>query len=148
MENVSTVSIVVALAMIDRCARVLLQKRPENKQHGGLWEFPGGKVEAGETLDHALVREIDEELGVTIKPVDLFPISFARQKLDGTERTILLLLYGTRRWSGVPEAREAGSAIAWSDEDDLPHLAMPPLDIPLARALIPFLGVAKAESAP
>lgn len=148
MEDFSTVLIVVALALIDKSGRVLVQKRPENKHHGGLWEFPGGKLERDETLDHALVREIDEELGVAVDPLDLFPISFARQNVDGASRTFLLLLYGARHWSGEPVAREAGSLIAWADEHDLRHLAMPPLDIPLARALIPFLGVAKAESAP
>ena len=140
MEKFSTVTIVVALAILDREGRVLMQQRPVNKQHGGLWEFPGGKLEAGETLGAAVVREIDEELGLAIDEEALFPISFAHEALGSNARQILLLLYGTRIWDCVAVAKEAGSAIRWVDADELAGLSMPPLDIPLAQAVIPLLG--------
>lgn len=140
MEKFSTVMIVVAVAILDREGRVLMQQRPPNKQHGGLWEFPGGKVEAGENLAEAVVREIDEELGLAIDSAALFPISFAHDALDANSRQILLLLYGARIWSGVAMAKEAGSAICWVGAEELAGLPMPPLDIPLAQAVIPLLG--------
>ena len=140
MEKFSTVMIVVAVAILDRAGRVLMQQRPPNKQHGGLWEFPGGKVEAGETLAAAVVREIDEELGLAIDAEALFPICFANDALASSSRQILLLLYGARIWGGVAMAKEAGSAIRWVDAKELAALPMPPLDIPLAQAVIPLLG--------
>ncbi len=140
MEKFSTVTIVVALAILDREGRVLMQQRPANKQHGGLWEFPGGKLEAGETLGAAVVREIDEELGLEIKEDALFPISFANDDLGLNSRQILLLLFGARIWGGEAMAKEAGSAIRWVDAEELAGLSMPPLDIPLAQAVIPLLG--------
>ncbi|HQS68722.1 MAG: DNA mismatch repair protein MutT [Novosphingobium sp. 28-62-57] len=149
MEDLSTVLIVVGLAIVDQSGRVLMQKRPPDKAHGGLWEFPGGKVEPGESCESAVVRETDEELGVTIDLSDLAPVSFAVGSTIGGERPLLLLLYATFKWEGEPQPREAGSAIAWFAPAQLPGLAMPPLDVPLAQALIRFLeGVAKAESAP
>lgn len=149
MEDLSTVLIVVGLAIVDRGGRVLMQKRPADKAHGGLWEFPGGKVEPGETCEQALVRESDEELGVAIDVSDLAPVSFATGSSVGKGRPLLLLLYATRKWEGAPHPLEEGSAIAWFDPADLLALAMPPLDVPLAQALIRYMqGVAKAESGP
>lgn len=149
MENSSTVRIVVALALLDSSGRVLMQQRPQNKAHGGLWEFPGGKVEPGETCESATVREIDEELGIVVEPADLFPVSFASEALVHDKRPILLLLYGTLKWSGAARALEAGSEIRWVGRDELLQLPMPPLDVPLAHAIIPMLeGLAKAETAP
>lgn len=149
LESPPTAQIVVALALLDGAGRVLMQRRPPNKAHGGLWEFPGGKVEAGESCEAALVRETDEELGIAMDVADLFPVSFATSPSVDSRRQVLLLLFATRRWRGTPHALEAGSVIAWVAADELLCLDMPPLDIPLARALIPFLeGVAKAESAP
>jgi 8-oxo-dGTP diphosphatase len=149
MESFSTVMVVVALALIDGKGRVLLQQRPANKQHGGLWEFPGGKVEPGESCEQAIVREIDEELGLAVEASALFPISFANQVTSPGGRSIVLLLYGAREWSGVPAALEPGSAILWVDGKEMMALPLPPLDVPLARAIIPLLeGVAKAETAP
>ncbi len=149
MEDLSTVLNVVGLAIVDQGGCVLMQKRPLDKAHGGLWEFPGGKVEPGETCEQALVRESDEELGITIDVTDLEPVSFATGESAGNGRPLLLLLYAARRWAGEPQPREDGSAIAWFDLPDLCQLAMPPLDVLLAEALIRYLeGVAKAESAP
>lgn len=127
---------------------MLLQQRPANKAHGGLWEFPGGKVEAGETCESALVREIDEELGIRVTESDLVPASFVTGS-GSRHRPLALLLYTCSRWTGEPTAREAGAAVAWADLQALDDFAMPPLDVPLAKALIRFLeGVAKAESHP
>ncbi|OZA20915.1 MAG: DNA mismatch repair protein MutT [Novosphingobium sp. 17-62-19] len=149
MESLPTVQIVVALALFDRAGRVLLQQRPRNKVHGGLWEFPGGKVEAGESCERALVRETDEELGVAVDVADISPIFFAIEPPSDSKRQVLLLLFGARNWHGEPRALEAGSTIAWVTRDEMVSLPMPPLDVPLAQAVIPFLeGVAKAETPP
>lgn len=139
MEKSSTPLIVVALALFDGDGRVLVQQRPANKAHGGLWEFPGGKVEAGETCTAALVREIDEELGIALDERYLFPVSFSTEWLAAKERLMLLLLYGACRWRGDPRPLEAGSVLAWSGAAELSRLAMPPLDVPLVRAVIPLL---------
>jgi len=149
MENLPTVQIVVAVALIDGAGQVLMQQRPQNKAHGGLWEFPGGKVEAGESCEAALVRETDEELGISMDVADIFPVFFAMEPAADRKRQVLLLLFGTYVWRGEPRAMEAGSAIAWVARDGLMSLPMPPLDIPLAKAVIPLLeGVAKAETPP
>jgi len=129
---------VVAAALIDREGQVLMQQRPALSEHGGLWEFPGGKVEPGEGPCAALVREIDEELGITISADDLFPISFAARE-PGTadtaqDRPLVLLLYGCRRWQGAPVC-EPGATLLWTLPEGLDGLAMPPLDVPLASAL-------------
>lgn len=146
MENFSTVLIVVALALISEEGRVLMQQRPPGKAHGGLWEFPGGKLDAGETPEEALVREIDEELGVAVAKSDLVPLTFASDRAGAGKRSLLLLLYTTRHWQGVPAALEPGTQIAWVSPDMFCALPMPPLDVPLAQALIPLLeGVAKGK---
>ncbi|MFN3552514.1 MAG: (deoxy)nucleoside triphosphate pyrophosphohydrolase [Novosphingobium meiothermophilum] len=139
VEDSSTPVIVVALALMDGEGRVLMQQRPANKAHGGLWEFPGGKLEAGETCCAALVREIDEELGIVLDEGDLFPISFSTEWLAAKERVMLLLLYGARRWQGEPRPIEAGSALVWASADDISRFAVPPLDVPLVQAVIPLL---------
>lgn len=149
MENYSTVRIVVAAAIMSEDGTVLMQQRPQNKAHGGLWEFPGGKLEQDETPEVALVREIDEELGLLLDPADFFPITFACEPLSPGRRPILLLLFGVRRWEGIARAIEPGSHVQWVPAKDLPALAMPPLDIPLAVAVIRLLeGVAKANGHP
>lgn len=149
MESPPTVQVVVALALLDGEGRVLMQRRPQNKAHGGLWEFPGGKVEAGESCDAALVRETDEELGVSLNVVDIFPVFFAVEPATESKRQLLLLLFGARSWCGEPRALEAGSTIGWVTRDELVSMPMPPLDVPLAQAVIPLLeGVAKAETPP
>lgn len=148
MEELSTVQVVVALALCGPDGKVLLQQRPAGKAHGGLWEFPGGKVEASESCESALVREIDEELGIGLAEPDLAPAAFVTGS-GPRGRPLVLLLYTCARWTGEPTAREDGAAVAWTDLHALPGFAMPPLDIPLAKALIRFQeGVAKAESPP
>ncbi len=126
--------IVTAAALIDAGGHVLVQQRPAGKALAGLWEFPGGKLEPGETLEVALVRELREELGVVVDPATLTPIAFASQPLDA--RHMLLLLYLCRDWAGEPVALEA-TALAWHPPSDLRDLAMPPADLP-------FIGVLEA----
>ncbi len=121
---------VVAVALIDGEQRVLMQQRRIGGAHGGLWEFPGGKVEPGETLQTALLREIEEELGITLAADALCPLSFAAT----AEEPYVVLLYICRAWQGTPRCLE-GEGIAWVPALDLLDQAMPPLDVPLARAL-------------
>lgn len=121
---------VVAAALIAPDGRVCMQQRPLDKNHGGLWEFPGGKVEPGETPRAALVREIEEELGAQLAEGDLVPVGFA----DGGAGGVVIALYACRRWSGSVRCLE-GEAIGWFAPEDLAALAMPPLDYPLAEAL-------------
>lgn len=123
---------VVAAALIRDDGCILVQQRPVGKQMAGLWEFPGGKVEPGETPEAALVREIDEELGVRLDPAALKPLTFASEALD--DRHLLLLLYATRLWEGEPRALDA-SAIRWVTIDEMRALPMPPADAPFADAL-------------
>ena len=127
-----TALIVVAAALFDAAGRVLVQRRPSHKHHGGLWEFPGGKLELGETPEAALVRELDEELGVMVNPADLVPLTFGTD--HGGERQLLLLLYRAERWRGAPEARD-GQTLRWLAVDALAALDMPPADRPLVTAL-------------
>jgi 8-oxo-dGTP diphosphatase len=93
---------VVAAALVDAQGRVLVQQRPPGKQMAGLWEFPGGKLESGETPEAALVRELAEELGIAVDPADLAPLTFASEPLGG--KHLLLLLYLCRAWTGAPAA--------------------------------------------
>jgi len=122
---------VAAAALVDATGRVLLQRRPAGKQHGGLWELPGGKVEADETAEAALARELAEELGIAVSPPDMRPLAFATAAA-GT-RQLLLLCYVVRRWNGEPRAIEA-DALCWADPAET-RLAMPPADRPLIAAL-------------
>lgn len=131
--------LVVAAALIDENRRVLLQRRPLHRQHGGLWEFPGGKVEAGEGARGALVRELAEELGLHVVQGDLFEIGFAAADPGDHGAGLVLLLFGCRRWRGIPVA-EPGAALAWPAAAELADFAMPPLDVPLARALVSRLA--------
>jgi 8-oxo-dGTP diphosphatase len=123
---------VVAAALVDADGRVLLQRRPPGKQMADLWEFPGGKIEPGETPEAALVRELAEELAIGVDPAALVPLTFASAGLG--ERHLLLLLYVVRRWQGVPQALEA-SALAWVAPAAMRSLAMPPADVPLVAML-------------
>ncbi|MBA4047382.1 MAG: 8-oxo-dGTP diphosphatase MutT [Sphingomonas sp.] len=128
--------IVVAVAMVDADGRVLLAQRPAGKQHAGLWEFPGGKVDPGETPEAALIREVTEELGVSISAACIAPATFASVAL--AERSLVLLLYVCRKWQGVPRAIEA-AALRWVRPVDMHALAMPPADrsmIGLIEALL------------
>ena len=123
---------VVAVAMIDAEGRVLVQQRLPGKQMAGLWEFPGGKVERNETPEEALVRELDEELGVEIVAADLAPAVFASEPLG--ERHMLLLLYLCREWTGEPRPLDA-TALKWVRPAELHKLEMPPADLPLIPLL-------------
>lgn len=130
MKKIPTMIPVVALALVDSRGRVLMQRRPPGKAHGGLWEFPGGKVEATETLDQALIREISEELGLVLDTDELKPLGFAA--LPG--EPVVLLLYTCRRWQGEPQCHDA-EEIGWFGANELAQLAMPPLDVPLAGSV-------------
>ncbi len=115
--------VIPAIALIDNDGRILLAKRPRNKPMGGLWEFPGGKIEKCETPEQALIREIDEELGVNTKQSCLAPVSFASHAYDAFH--LLLLLYICRRWQGSPEPKEGGE-LAWVKPSQLRQFDMPP----------------------
>lgn len=136
MEEFSTPLLVVAVALIGDSGAILLQKRHFSSVHGGLWEFPGGKVESGETAEQAALREIDEELGLTLTLDSLDPVGFASGTNAGgsAARPIVILLYACRSWSGEPVSRDA-AAIGWFAIDEIEALSMPPLDYPLARQL-------------
>lgn len=124
---------VVAAALFDREGRLLVQQRPLDKQHGGLWEFPGGKIEHDETPEAALARELAEELGIAVDPAALLPLDFATRPHG--DRLLLLLLYQCHGWQGAPRAIEA-AAIAWRRPGELASLAMPPVDRILVERLI------------
>jgi 8-oxo-dGTP diphosphatase len=119
---------VVAAALVDGDGRVLLQTRPEGKAMAGLWEFPGGKIEPGETPEAALIRELREELAIDVEAACLAPACFASAPLG--DRHLLLLLYVCRKWRGVPEAVEGG-ALRWVRPVEMHALPMPPADRPL-----------------
>ena len=124
--------LVVAAAMVDADGRVLVQRRPEGTAMAGLWEFPGGKPEPGETPEAALIRELNEELGIETEASCLAPAAFAREPLG--ERHLLLLLYVLRKWRGVPTALHA-SELKWVRPNELFALDMPPADKPLIGLL-------------
>lgn len=134
METRPTLLTVVALALLGPGDEVLMQRRPEDRAHGGMWEFPGGKVEPGEGPAAALVREIAEELAISIDEADLVPLTFAASPGTESSRPLVLLLYTCRRWAGTP-VPEAGAALQWLPAEALCALPMPPLDVPLATAL-------------
>jgi 8-oxo-dGTP diphosphatase len=124
--------LVAACALIDADGRILLAQRPEGKTLAGLWEFPGGKVEPGETPEECLIRELDEELGITTRIACLAPLTFASHSYDDFH--LLMPLYVCRRFEGIPEGRE-GQALKWARPRALRDYPMPPADAPL----IPFL---------
>jgi len=123
---------VVAVALVDGEGRVLLQQRPPGKPMQGLWEFPGGKIDAGETPEAALIRELDEELGIDTDHACLAPATFASASLG--DRHLLLLLYICRKWRGTPEPLHA-SALRWVRPNQMYSLPMPPADKPLIGLL-------------
>ena len=132
MENKPTLLFVVAIALMDQNGKILMQTRPLGKTMAGLWEFPGGKVEEGELPDFAIVRELKEELNISISRENLIPACFASEPLGN--RYLLLLLYIADIWSGDIIARE-GQKFDWFDLDELSKLKMPPADIPLVANL-------------
>jgi 8-oxo-dGTP diphosphatase len=129
--------LVVAVALIDADHRVLVAQRPQGKQLAGLWEFPGGKLDAGERPEQALIRELREELGIEVKAPCLAPLTFASHAYEDFH--LLMPLYACRRWEGQVVARE-GQALKWLQPWKLRELPMPPADAPLIPALIDLLA--------
>ncbi|NIJ16122.1 (deoxy)nucleoside triphosphate pyrophosphohydrolase [Sphingobium vermicomposti] len=124
--------LVVAAALVDADGRVLLQQRPPGRAMAGLWEFPGGKVEDGETPEAALIRELDEELGIQTHASCLAPATFASEALG--DRHLLLLLYVCRKWQGIAHPHHA-TALQWVRPNQMYALEMPPADLPLIGLL-------------
>jgi len=134
--NTLPVILVVAVALVDTDGRVLIAQRPQGKNMAGLWEFPGGKVEAGERPEDALIRELAEELGITVKEACLAPFTFASHTYDSFH--LLMPLYVCRRWEGTPQSRHH-AALKWVRPKDLMSgigkYPMPAADIPLIPML-------------
>ncbi len=128
----STIQLIVAAALVDANGRVLVQKRPMGREMAGLWEFPGGKIEDGETPEQALVRELAEELGITVSTSALSPLTFATH--DMPSRTLILMLYLCRDWVGTPHPIDA-ECLGWFEPAQLRDLPMPPADIAFILAL-------------
>ncbi len=129
--------LVVACALVDVDGRILLAQRPEGKALAGLWEFPGGKLETGERPEDALIRELKEELGITVKHACLAPLTFASYAYDDFH--LLMPLYVCRRWEGDVTGRE-GQAVAWVRPQKLRDYPMPPADAPLIPHLLDLLS--------
>ena len=138
----SKIVLVSAIALIDSDGRVLLAQRPDGKSMAGLWEFPGGKIEPNETPEEALIRELNEELGINTSASCLAPISFTSHEYAATETNsafhLLMLLYICRRWKGHPHPIEGGK-LKWVKAQQLRDYPMPAADIPLIAALQDFL---------
>ena len=128
--------LVVACALVDTDRRVLIAQRPEGKSMAGLWEFPGGKVEAGETPEAALIRELREELGIETKQACLAPLSFVSHAYESIH--LLMPLYVCRKWQGMPQTHEH-QALKWVRPQALRDYPMPPADEPLIAALCDLL---------
>ena len=127
---------VAACALVDSDGRVLLAQRPEGKPMAGLWEFPGGKVEMGETPEQTLIRELHEELDITVREACLAPLTFASHSYP--EFHLLMPLYICRRWDGMVTARE-GQALTWVRPNRMRDYPMPPADVPLVAHLTTLL---------
>ncbi len=130
--NARPLLLVAAVALLDADNRVLLARRPPGKVMAGLWEFPGGKVQPGETPEQALLRELREELAVDTEAACLAPFTFASHAYDDVH--LLMPLYVCRRWRGIPQPLE-GQTLAWVRPQRLRDYAMPPADIPLVALL-------------
>lgn len=124
--------LVVAVALIDRDSRVLLTERPKGKNMEGLWEFPGGKVDKGETPEAALIRELQEELGVDTETSCLAPFTFASHTYEKFH--LLMPLYVCRVWKGIPGGKE-GQRLSWVRPNEMKNYPMPPADKPLVAML-------------
>ena len=124
--------LVVAVALVDADGRVLIAQRPEGKSMAGLWEFPGGKIEAGESPESALIRELHEELGIAVKEACLAPFTFASHSYPDFH--LLMPLYVCRRWDGIPEPHHH-AALKWVRPKDMKDYPMPAADLPLIPML-------------
>ena len=136
MTKRKDIVLVAACALVDADNRVLLARRPEGKNMAGLWEFPGGKLEAGETPEEALIRELREELGIEVAAPCLAPLSFASH--DYGNFHLLMPLYICRKWKGFVTPRE-GQQLTWARKQALRDYAMPPADEPLVAHLLDAL---------
>jgi 8-oxo-dGTP diphosphatase len=137
--SIKPLILVAAAALIAADGKILLQQRPEGGSMAGLWEFPGGKIEAGETPEAALVRELAEELGIIVPQTALYPIHFASEALPSRQQGdtaphLLLLLFGCKAWEGTPHALHAAE-LRWVSIENMKALPMPPADVPLVEAL-------------
>ena len=128
--------LVSAVALIDIEGRVLLAQRPEGKSMAGLWEFPGGKIESGETPEAALIRELHEELGIDTWASCLAPLTFASHSYDDFH--LLMSLFACRKWVGIPQSKE-GQAFKWVRANELRNYPMPAADVPLIPILRDWL---------
>lgn len=113
-----------------------MHRRPAHKHHGGLWEFPGGKVEVGEPPVNALIRELEEELGIAVAAAALRPFAFAQEHGDDGALRTVILLYTVADWQGDPRALDEGAAIAWFRPDQFGSLARPPMDRELCEHIV------------
>jgi len=134
--------LVSACALVDVDGRVLIARRPEGKTMAGLWEFPGGKVEAGELPEQTLIRELKEELGIDVTQACLAPLTFASHSYRDFH--LLMPLWICRRWEGIVTARE-GQELAWVRPQRLRDYSMPPADEPLIPHLIELLAMPGAS---
>lgn len=138
MENFPTIAAswmpVVAVAIRNEAGLWFLQKRPKHKDHSGLWEFPGGKVEPSETPVNALIRELSEELAISVSEPDLHPATFAQSATRDDRLPIVILLYIYLHFSGEAVSQE-GAEIGWFTKEQVDDLPKPPLDVDLARQL-------------
>jgi 8-oxo-dGTP diphosphatase len=128
--------IVVAVALIDADGRILITRRPPGKQFGGLWEFPGGKMDRGERPEQSLIRELCEELDIAVDEDCLAPLTFASHAY--ADFHLLMPLYLCRRWRGIARSGE-GQTLRWVRPADLRQYPMPPADLPLIPALVDIL---------
>ncbi len=128
--------LVSAVALIDRDGRILLAQRPAGKSMAGLWEFPGGKVEPGETPEQALIRELQEELGIDTWASCLAPLTFASHAYDDFH--LLMPLFACRKWDGIAQSRE-GQTLKWVRAAQLRDYPMPAADVPLIPILRDWL---------
>ena len=133
---VSKLLLVAACALVDADGRVLLAQRPQGKPMAGLWEFPGGKVEASERPEETLIRELEEELGIVVREPCLAPLTFASHTYPDFH--LLMPLYVCRRWEGTVTPRE-GQSLAWVRPNKLRDYEMPPADVPLVSHLMALL---------
>jgi 8-oxo-dGTP diphosphatase len=132
----SNLVLVAACALIDADGRVLIARRPAGKPMAGLWEFPGGKIDAGERPEQTLIRELDEELGIVVNEACLAPLTFASHAY--ADFHLLMPLYICRRWEGLVTPRE-GQELAWVRPNRLREYPMPPADLPLIPHLTALL---------